>query len=492
MIQKSARFNIMVWYLVILAVTLSVFSLLIYGNFKRTIYEDLDDLLTSRVQGIADSVTTYIKVKESLATNVSLDPLRLINNADFVNDAQDWVEFKGKEPELMDVAIQVLDHNGKMIIASKHAPRFAAMDQEDMDSILSGKESFDIVKGETVDGKNESFRLYSFPIEIKGKTVCVVQAMSHINLLVLALHNLSFVLCILLPFTVLLAGIPGIFLVKLALSPVDKIIHTLKKITAGNLKLRIHIPDTKDEIRRLADTVNGILDRLDRSLACQNAFVEEIATELRDPLAFLKKDMNEVMAKDMMDDKSRKVLADGLKKVENVSQALEALVILTNIEKGKAPLEIRKTDVTKIASDVAGDFAVKASAKDIEFVFYSDREIIIDCDQVQIKKLFQIILDNAVKYTDKNGKIVMTVKEQNGDVKISVSDTGIGMPEDEIPYIFDRFYQISSGKRNKSGFGVGLSVAKIIVEEHNGKIEVSSQWGRGSTFTIILPLVYKV
>ena len=492
MIQKSARFNIMIWYLLILAVTLSVFSLLIYGNFKRSIYDDLDDFLTSRAQDVIDSVTTYIKVNETLMTNRPPDPLRLLNNVSFVSDAQDWVEFKGKEPELIGIAVQILDHNGKMIIASKQTPKLVALAQEDMDSILSGQESFDIVNGETVGGKKESFRLYSFPVKFNGKTVCVVQAMSQINLLMLALHNLSFVLCILLPFTVLLAGIPGIFLVKLALSPIDKMINTLKTITAGNLKMRIHMPNTKDEIKRLADTFNNILDRLDRSLACQNSFVEEIVMELREPLSSFKKDMDEIMVKDVMDDKSRKILADGSKKLENISQTLEALVILTDIEEGRVPLEIRKRDVTEIAGDAAKNFAVKASAKDIEFVFYRDPGIIIDCDQVQIKELFQIILDNAVKYTNKNGKIVVTVKKQNGDVKISVSDTGVGMPEDEIPYIFDRFYQISCGKRKKSGFGIGLSVAKIIVEEHKGKIEVISQWGRGSTFTISLPLVYKV
>ncbi len=490
MIPKSARFHVMTWYLFILAVTLSLFSLLIYGNFKRSIYEDLDGLLIERAQDVADSVSTYIKLKAEMAGGAT-DPLRALTNADFLSDARDWVEMKGKELELMSVAVQILDHRGKMITSSSQAPKLLALDEDDLGDILAGEESFDIVKGEMPSGKKERFRMYSSPVKFKGKVICVVQTVSHINLLELALHNLGFVLCLFLPLTVLLAGIPGIFLIKMTLSPVDKMTTTLKKITAGNLKLRIHVPETNDEIKRLADTFNQMLDRLDRSLECQDSFVEAIAGELREPFESLKKDMGTVLAQESMDEKSRKILLDGLKRVEIVSQSLEALVILTNIEEGNVPLEIRRTDVSVVAADALRDFAPKTSAKNIELVSYVDPGIMIDCDQSQVKELFRIILDNAVKYTNRDGKIVVTVKKHDTDVRILISDTGVGMPEEEIPYIFDRFYQIGSGKNKRNGFGIGLSVAKVIVEEHNGKIEVSSQWGHGSTFTISLPISYK-
>ena len=147
---------------------------------------------------------------------------------------------------------------------------------------------------------------------------------------------------------------------------------------------------------------------------------------------------------------------------------------------------IGKANVSVVATETIKNFQQKTLTKDIELVSYIDPGVMIDCDQSQMRELFRIILDNAVKYTNKSGKIVVTLKQSERDVKISVIDTGIGMPEEEIPYIFDRFYQISSGKRNQSGFGIGLSVAKVIVEEHHGKIEVNSQLGQGSTFTIHL------
>ena len=487
---KSARFKIMAWYIFILAVTLSVFSLLIYGNFERSIYDDLDELLSSRVEGVVGSVTTYMKLHEELSRKKVTARLPVSDDADFVNLARDWVEVGRKDPELMSIFVQILDHNGKAIISSKLAPRLEAIDKNDMDDILAGEESFDIIKGETLAGKKTKFRIYSRPVKSGGKTVYVVQAISPINLLLLALNNLSFVLFLFLPITVLLAGIPGIFLVKIALNPVDKMITTLKNITAENLKLRIHIPDTKDEIRRLADTFNDMLDRLERSLACQESFVEEISSKLKGPLASLKKDMGEIVVKEGISAEFRKILTDSLGRVEIITAFVKDLGVLAGFDEGNIPLEIRKTDITKIAQDAVKEFSAPSLAKDIELVLYSDPSVIIDCDKTQIRKLLNIVFDNAVKYTNRNGKIVVTVKKLDKDVKISVSDTGVGMPAEELPYIFDRFYQIKSGRRNRSGFGIGLSVAKAIVEAHKGKIEVDSLLGRGSVFTIYLPLFY--
>lgn len=490
MIVTSARFKVMIWYVLVLAASLSVFSLLIYGNFKRSIYDDLDDLLSSRVDGIVDSVNTYMRLNGHLSSRKIAAGSPALGDTDFVNVARDWVEVKRKDPEFMSMSVQILDDEGKAIISSKLAPRLAAMGKEDLDSILTGEESFDIINGEAFGGKREKFRVYSRPVMSGGKAAYVVQAISPINLLLLALHNLSFVLFLFLPITVLLAGIPGIFLIRMTLRPVDKMITTLKNITAENLKLRIHMPDTKDEIRRLADTFNDMLDRLERSLSCQNSFVEELSVELKEPLESLKNDIGKIAAQAAMGPECRKILMDSLGRVETISRALEELTILVGIDEGNIPLEIKKADIIKIAQDAVKDFSAKSSDKDIELTFYSDPSATIDCDQTQIRELLNIVLDNAVKYTNRNGKIVITVKRLDKGVRISVSDSGSGMPEDELPYIFDRFYQIKSGRRNRSGFGIGLSVAKAIVEAHKGRIEVTSLLGSGSTFIIYLPYSY--
>ena len=488
MLQKSARFHFLIWYLFILAVILSLFSLLIYGNFRQSIYDDLDDLLAARAQDITDSVLTYVKLKEDPVIRDNGTSVQLLESLNFFNTARDWFQIKGAEHEAVNVSLMMLDSHGKKIIASERSPKITPFTDEDMADILAGNESFDITKGETTDGKKGKFRVYSKPVMYKNKVLCVVQAVNHVDLLELALHNLSFVLCIFLPLTVLLAGIPGIFLIRVTLRPVDEMTQTMKKITAGNLKLRIHMPDTHDEIKRLADTFNTMLDRLERSLVCQDNFVEEITRGLREPLDLLRKDITALMSCYALNDQNRVVLANGLKRVDDIAQSLEALVVLTNIEEGKIPLEIRKADISRIVTGVVNDITPNAVIKAITIVTYIDPVIMIDCDQLQIKELIHVILDNAVKYTNRDGRIVVTVKQFHSNVKITVTDTGLGILEDEIPYIFDRFYQSGGNKRNKSGFGIGLSVARVILEEHHGKIDVSSQWGRGSTFLITLPI----
>lgn len=491
MIEKSGRLYAMVSYLVILSVTLSLFSLLIYGNFKISIYEDLDDFLTERAHDVADSLNMYIRFKPELLSGKT-NSFALVGSEDFINNSREWLREKGRELAVMGVAVQILDHKGKIIATSNRAPKLMPLNEDDMQDILKGEESVDIVKGEAPNGKKEKFRLYSLPVKFREQVICVVQTTSRINLLELALHNLGLVLCVFLPLTVLLAGIPGVFLIKITLNPVDKMINTIQKITSGNLKLRIHIPETKDAIKRLATTFNQMLDRLERSLTCQNAFVGTIVNGINEPLDALKQDISTVLAQKSVDEENRKTLSSGLREIKSLSQSLESLVILTDIEEGKTPLEIRKTDVSGVANETVKNFQPKTVTKDIELASYVDPGVVIDCDRSQIRELLQILLDNALKYTNRNGKIVVTVKQLDTNIQISVIDTGIGMPEEEIPYIFDRFYQISSGKRQRSGFGIGLSVAKVIVQEHHGTIGVSSQLGQGSTFTVHLPKNYQI
>ena len=153
-------------------------------------------------------------------------------------------------------------------------------------------------------------------------------------------------------------------------------------------------------------------------------------------------------------------------------------------------LEIRKVDLARLIEEELNEIRVLAEDKDIDISFYCEETIILDGDGKQLKRLLTNLFDNAIKYTLRKGRVIVTVRKENKDAKITVSDTGVGMPEDEIPYIFDRFYQIKKSRRAKSGFGLGLSTVKTIAEAHRGKISVESRVGQGSSFTVYLPLSY--
>jgi signal transduction histidine kinase len=131
-----------------------------------------------------------------------------------------------------------------------------------------------------------------------------------------------------------------------------------------------------------------------------------------------------------------------------------------------------------------------AEEKDIALSSFLQDTIILDGDEVKLKTLFTNLIDNAIKYTHRKGKIIISAHKDGQNAKITISDTGVGMPEDELLYIFDRFYQINQSRNNKQGFGLGLSIAESIVEAHKGKIAVESHVGKGSVFTVTLPIFY--
>jgi signal transduction histidine kinase len=492
MFFKSVRFRIILLYIVILTITLSAFSLLIYGNFSKNIYDDLDDLLSSRAEGVANAFNTYYQLRKIGAAqdgkefNLSATD----KPGDFAKVARSWVEAQRKDPELMRIFAQIVDTGGNIMVSSKSVPHIHPLFKEDFKSILDGEDSFDTVDGEAADGKKIKFRLYSKPIMEGGQAIYVVQTAGPIDLLSIALTNLRLILFILLPLTVLLAGLPGIFLVKVALSPVDKMINTLKQITAENLKLKIHIPDTKDEMSRLAGTFNDLIERLDRSFSSQQDFMHDISQELETPIEILRKEVGKALKAAHSQGEYQAVLQAALKEIDGFSKIVEDLLALTRLEDGRLLLEIKKIDLTGLIEEELNEIRVLAEEKDIDISFYCEETIILDGDGKQLKRLLQSLLDNAIKYTLRKGKVIVTVRKEDKNAKITVNDTGVGMPEDEIPYIFDRFYQIKKSRRAKSGFGLGLSTAKAIVEAHRGKISVESRVGQGSNITVRLPLAY--
>ena len=165
-------------------------------------------------------------------------------------------------------------------------------------------------------------------------------------------------------------------------------------------------------------------------------------------------------------------------------------MVLAKFDNSQMPLEIKKVNLTRLLEEAARNVKPLAEGKDIALSSFLQDTIILDGDEAQLKRLFANLLDNAIKYTYRKGKIVVAAHKSGSYANIAVSDTGIGMPEDELDYIFDRFYQINKSRNGRGGFGLGLSIAKSIAEAHKGKISAESQPGKGSTFTVSLPISY--
>jgi heavy metal sensor kinase len=355
-----------------------------------------------------------------------------------------------------------------------------------MTSELQKEKRFDNVSIEFSPGNPAIFRTLTMPVVENKKVAYIVQVASPLSSIQTALMNLKWTLFVLLPLTVFLTGVIGVFLAKIALNPVDKMIDVIHKITAENLKLKVNIPDTKDEIKRLADTFNEMLARLEHAFSSQRQFIEDFAHELKTPLAVLKGEMEVSLKKIRSTEEYESVLLSNLEEVNRINKIVEDLLMLARFDSSAIVLEKKPLEISGLVNVIVNDIKVLADQKNISINFSAQGKITIYGDENQMKRLFINLLDNAIKYTQRNGKVIVSTKPVEDYARIEISDTGTGIPADEVKHVFDRFYR-QDKSRHKPGFGIGLSIAKSIVDAHKGKIEVESRVNQGTTFTVLLP-----
>ena len=489
MFLKSVRFKIILWYMFILAITLSLFSALLYHSFSLRLHADIDDLLESRAEGISDSIDTYWESEklDGRPNNISSDASNSAENENFIKIAQKWVEERSNDPKFPNIVVQIFDNKGVHIASSKNMAHITKLPEKICKTIAADTVYFENTSIEFGTGKPIALRICTIPVVENGKIAYIIQVASSLGSAQSALKILRIVLFLLLPLIVFLTGVIGIFLANIALNPVDRIIDDIHNITAKNLKLRVELPDTNDEIYRLVSTFNDMLARLDRVFSSQRQFIEDLAHELKTPLAILKGEIEVTLKKIRSTQEYSAVLKSSLEEVDRMSNIIDNLLMLARFENNAMELDMEKLDIGLLAEKSVEDITILARAKDITVSFSAAKSIFIKGDERALKRLFLNLLDNAVKYTNKNGAIDVTITEEHDYAKIIIRDTGIGISEDNLSFIFDRFYRVNAFC-NQPGFGLGLSIAKSISEAHHGRIEVKSKVNSGTSFSVYLPL----
>ena len=482
MLPRSIRVKIISWYVAVMAVTLFLFSLLLYHNFSSSLYEDLDDLLQSKAEGITSSIDTYLEAEKMDRAQHGTD------KPEFLKIAKRWVSERSNDPKLADIVVQIFDTRGASIISSINIPGLTVLPEDIYDSVVEGEGTFDTVKVPLAGEKQAMYRAFTTPVMRDKKAVYIIQVASPLKGIQKSLYNLKMVLFLLLPLTVFLTGILGVFIANLALNPVDNIIKTIRQISMENLKLRIKAPQTKDEIQSLAETFNDMLDRLEDSFSSQRQFMQDVSHELRTPLTILRGELEVTLKKIRSTEEYESVLQSSLEEIDRISKIVDNLLILARFDTKEIPLQVLPIDLNILLNELLNDIKNLAKSKNIMLSFNTQGALILEGDENQLRRLFMNLLDNAIKYTPKNGKVSIDLSKNDSLAVINVIDTGVGISEDEIKYIFDRFYRIDKS-RHDQGFGLGLSIVKSIVQAHKGSIEVKSKPGLGTTFTVILPLI---
>ncbi len=292
------------------------------------------------------------------------------------------------------------------------------------------------------------------------------------------------------PLILLLASLGGYFLARKSLWPIALMNQQTQRITAENLSARLDVANPRDEVGRLAMTINALLVRLDAAFQEQKRFIADASHELRTPLAVLRGETEVALQQERGPAEYRESLALIKDEAERLSRIVENLFMLAR-QPVDAPSMIKEpVRLDGLVADCVRAAQVLAMQKGLRLTIDgAPRAVTVDGDDEMLKRMLLNLLDNAVKYTPPGGRISVALGSQNGEARIVVTDTGIGIPVADQPRIFDRFYRVDKARsRALGGAGLGLSIARWIVEGHAGSLSVESAVGRGSSFTVELPL----
>jgi len=431
----------------------------IYFTFSRSEYAEVEDALSLS----ADQVLASLHEDEGSLQMLAPDP-----------EASHLTEFNAFAQR--GVTLIVLSSNGDVFEAvgpysEAPVPVSETLEQPRFETIAETEQS-------------DPVRVYILPIIEGGHVLGWIQTMQSLGSAEEALDRLRTVLLIGTSLLSLLAGFAGYFLAGRALAPIDEITDTAHRISTEDLSARLNLPDTGDEVSRLANTFDEMLTRIENGFARERQFTSDASHELRTPLTAMRTILNFIREGERPTQEYRQALDDLAEETDRLQALVENLLQLARGERG-LQLHREEIDLSLLLTDVADSLRPLAENKHLTLTCDLPPTLIISGDTDHLIRLIVNLLDNAIKYTEQ-GTITISAREIQEYAMIEVTDTGIGIPAEHLPHIFKRLYTVDPA-RSSGGAGLGLSIARQIVQAHGGRIEVQSKVGNGTKFTVYLP-----
>ncbi|MBI5561585.1 MAG: HAMP domain-containing protein [Deltaproteobacteria bacterium] len=466
----SIRTRLTFWYVTLLTVSLMAFG----SAFSYSLFRIFTDRMDNQISSVANMmVHTVIRPSGELF---------LPRDFDLILGRFFGIRTEGNY-------IQVLDPAGGVIAQSSTLEEHTLpISDETYRLALSGETSYANVSG----AFRYPVRVVTKPIVFKEKgLVAIVQVGSSLEGLDDIFHSLAYIFLLGIAASVVIASVMGWFLARQALKPVRELAGLARKISAENLNERLNIAVPNDELGALASTINEMIGRLEASFKQIRQFTGDASHELKTPLTILKGEME--MAIRSRDDVEymREVIASSLEEIDRMSYIVRNLLDLARMDAGGGAVSMDRVSLDHLLSERFEHFRKFALDSRVDMVIIKNMAVMVTGDGLRLGQLLYNLIDNAIKYTPGGGRVELSVEPDGAFARVTVRDTGIGISKEDLPYIFDRFYRVDKARssgREVGGAGLGLSICKEIVDAHKGTIEAASEPGKGTAFTVRLPV----
>jgi two-component system OmpR family sensor kinase len=317
---------------------------------------------------------------------------------------------------------------------------------------------------------------------------CLLLAAESLDSVAGALAVVRRAIFISLPLILALAGLGGYVLSTRSLAPLAAMAAQAQTITGHNLETRLDIGKPAEELAALVVAFNELLSRLDQSFESMRRFVADASHELRTPISVIRGEADVALSKDRSPAEYKQSLAIVLDESRRLSRLVDDLLNLARADAGHVKLQVRDFYLNDLLADCCRTVQSLAAERNITVECHPGADLQFRGDEELLRRLVMNLLDNAIRYTPPGGSVEAALESDGDRVRIRVADTGIGIPEESAPHIFERFYRADKARsRQDGGFGLGLAIVKWIAESHDGAVELSSRNGAGSAFTVTLP-----
>jgi heavy metal sensor kinase len=449
----SIRQRLTAWYAAALLIGLGIFALGMWVSLQERLIAGVDTRLAQRIQGLETALGAEAEIRDRAQLQQEL--------GEFVREIPDGS------------LVQLRETSGLLLLPSPKQPV--------LPPVAAGQTA-----PYTERINDRQLRVATARLQSAGSSYDVQVAVS-LNEILGVMEDFRRLLLWMIPGVLIVACLGGYWLSSRALRPVDEITTVARSIGVQNLSQRIAVPQTGDELQRMAQTWNDVLERLDTAVKRIRQFTSDASHELRTPLALIRATAELALRRERDPEGYRNSLRQIEREAEHMTALTESLLTLARADADGLGMTMQSTDLNELIHSVVQQNAALAMEKGVTLrAVTAEPPAHIAADSAGIRRILLILMDNALKHTPTGGTVTVSAGADPAGVRLTVEDTGEGISAAALPHIFERFYRADQARGSGSGFGLGLSIAQAIAQAHGSAIEVSSAPGSGARFSLAL------